>query len=145
MIRQRANRSRIGLGPAIIMDSGCRRERFRYVPTARRRDTTTANRCLSGFVNARGAKVRKVPTDGRCNDPSPHAAHHVDCLAGRGFNCPGVRGAESDENTKGPFVVMSLSALRLNLAEAYEAPRDSATPVYVELALANILADIEIS
>jgi hypothetical protein len=86
-----------------------------------------------------------MPTDGRCNDPTPHAAHHVDCLAGRGFNCPGVRAAESDENTKGPFVVMSLSALRANLAEAYEAPRDTPTPVFVELKLADILTDVDIS
>jgi hypothetical protein len=52
------------------------------------------------------------------------------------------REAESDENTKGPFVAMSLTALRLNLAEAYEAPRDIPTPVFVELMLANILADV---
>jgi hypothetical protein len=53
------------------------------------------------------------------------------------------REPESDDNTQGPFVVMSLSALRINLAEAYEAPRDVPTPVYVELKLADILADMD--
>jgi hypothetical protein len=55
-----------------------------------------------------------------------------------------MREAESDENTEGPFVVMSLTALRLNLAEAYDAPRDCPTPVYVELRIADILADLPV-
>ena len=53
------------------------------------------------------------------------------------------REAENDENTKGPFVVISLSALRLCLAETYEAEHDVPTPVYVELKLADILAEVE--
>ena len=43
----------------------------------------------------------------------------------------------------GPFVVISLSALRLCLAEADNADRDVPTPVYVELKLADILAEVE--
>jgi hypothetical protein len=53
------------------------------------------------------------------------------------------REAENDENTEGPFVVISLSALRLCLAEAYEATSDMPTPVYVELKLADILTDVD--
>ena len=53
------------------------------------------------------------------------------------------REAESDQNTGGPFVVISLSALKLCLAEAYEAERDTPTPVWVELKCADILADVE--
>lgn len=41
-------------------------------------------------------------SDGLCNDPTPHAPHHVDCLAGRGFNCPGID-MKFDEVTKAAF------------------------------------------
>lgn len=50
---------------------------------------------------------------------------------------------ETDENTPGPFVVISLRALKLYLAEAYETVPDTPTPVWVELKCADILADVE--
>jgi hypothetical protein len=42
-----------------------------------------------------------------------------------------------------PFVVIRLASLRRCLASAYEAEHDVPTPVYVELKLADILAEVE--
>lgn len=45
--------------------------------------------------------------------------------------------------TADPFVIIRLDSLRARLAKAYEASPDTPTHVWVELELADILADAE--